>query len=220
MLNTRRPVSPATRGHLAKISKRYGSLFFDPATGVSKFDSDVVFDDGDDSLKPGAEDVLRKLVAELKSSEGQELKVVIVGHTDDRLIAKKPVREKYADNFRLSTARAHTVADTLRNLGLAHQRMVIVGAGPHQPVALQYFGGGPPQESPSGNLRPRPRRPGDRLDRVDPEPLLTPHWGPSNPLKKQCYCSAKTLLANTEQLNSLTLTLDLNLTPLPNRYVE
>jgi chemotaxis protein MotB len=135
MLDIRRPVSPATRGHLAKISERYGSLFFDPATGVSKFDSDVVFDDGDDSLKPGAEEVLRKLVSEMKSPEGQELKLVIVGHTDERLIAKKPVREKYADNFRLSTARAHTVADTLRNLGLAHDRMIIVGAGPHQPVA-------------------------------------------------------------------------------------
>ena len=135
MLNVRRPVSPQTKGQLAKISQRYGSLFFDPATGVSKFDTDVLFDDGDDSLKPGAEDVLRELAAELKSPEGQDLKVVIVGHTDDRLIAKKPVREKYADNFRLSTARAHTIGDTLRNLGLAHERMIIVGAGPHQPVA-------------------------------------------------------------------------------------
>jgi chemotaxis protein MotB len=135
MLNVRRPVSARTRGQLAKISQRYGNLFFDPATGVSKFDTDVLFDDGDDSLKPGAKDVLRRLAAELKSPEGQDLKVVIVGHTDDRLIAKKPVREKYADNFRLSTARAHTIGDTLRNLGLAHERMIIVGAGPHQPVA-------------------------------------------------------------------------------------
>ena len=136
MLDVRRPVSLQTRGQLAKISQRYGSLFFDPATGVSKFDNDVLFDDGDDMLKPGAEDVLRKLAAELKSPEGQDLKVVIVGHTDDRLIAKKPVREKYADNFRLSTARAHTIGDTLRNLGLAHERMIIIGAGPHQPVAV------------------------------------------------------------------------------------
>ena len=135
VLDFRRPVSPQTKGRLAKISQRYGSLFFDPATGVSKFDTDILFDDGDDSLKPGAEDVLRELVAELKSSDGQDLKVVIVGHTDDRLIAKKPVREKYADNFRLSTARAHTIGDILRNLGLAHERMIIVGAGPHQPVA-------------------------------------------------------------------------------------
>jgi len=58
-----------------------------------------------------------------------------VGHTDDRLIAKKPVREKYADNFRLSTARAHVVGDALRSLGLEHERMIVMGAGPHQPVA-------------------------------------------------------------------------------------
>ena len=136
MADSRRPVSVQTRGRLAKISRRYGSLFFASASGVSKFDTDILFDDGDDALKPGAEEVLRGLVQELNSPEGQELKIVIVGHTDDRLIAKKPVREKYADNFRLSTARAHTVGDTLRNLGLAHERMIIVGAGPHQPVAL------------------------------------------------------------------------------------
>ena len=126
---------PKRRGQLAKISKRYGSLFFDPTIGVSKFDTDILFDEGDDTLKPGAEDVLRKLVQELNSPEGQELKVVVVGHTDDRLIAKKPVREKYSDNFRLSTARAHAVGDALRTLGLAHERMIITGAGPHQPVA-------------------------------------------------------------------------------------
>ena len=67
-----------------------------------------------DMLKPGAKDVLAKLVAELRSPEGDGLKLVVVGHTDDRLIAKKPVREKFADNFRLSTARAHAVGDTLR----------------------------------------------------------------------------------------------------------
>jgi len=72
MVNSRRPVSAQTRGQLAKISQRYGNLFFDPAVGVSKFDKDVLFDEGDDTLKPGAEEVLEQLVQELKSPEGQE----------------------------------------------------------------------------------------------------------------------------------------------------
>jgi chemotaxis protein MotB len=128
-------VTPEVRGQLAEISKRYPHLNFDPVTGAGKLDTDILFDQGEDALKPGAEGVLGELVRVLQSPEGRDLRVVVVGHTDDKLIAKKPAREKYSDNFRLSTSRAHTVADRLRELGLAHERMIVIGAGPHQPIA-------------------------------------------------------------------------------------
>ncbi len=35
----------------------------------------------------------------------------------------------------IGIAASHTVADTLRNLGLAQERMLIMGVGPDQPVA-------------------------------------------------------------------------------------
>ncbi len=128
-------LTPEARGQLAEISKRYPNLNFDPVTGACKLDTDILFDQGEDTLKPGAEGVLSELVRVLQSPDGRDLRVVVVGHTDDRLIAKKPAREKYSDNFRLSTARAHTVGDRLRKLGLAHERMIVIGAGPHQPIA-------------------------------------------------------------------------------------
>ncbi len=132
---TRPPLTAELRGRLAKISQRYGSLHFDPAVGASKLDTDILFDTASDQLKPGAEGVLRQLVEVLQSPDGKDLKLLIVGHTDDQLIAAKPAREKFGDNFGLSVARAHRVANELRRLGLAPQRLGIAGYGPHQPVA-------------------------------------------------------------------------------------
>ena len=86
-----------------------------------------------DFPKPGI--VFKDITPVLQSPEGRDLRVVVVGHTDDKLIAKKPAREKYSDNFRLSTSRAHAVADSLRELGLPHERVIVIGVGPHQPIA-------------------------------------------------------------------------------------
>ena len=127
--------TPALQARLVEISEQYPSLQFDPYTGVSKLDTDVLFDIGRAELKPGADDVLRDLARMLKSPEGRDLKILVVGHTDDRLIAGQPVREKYPNNFHLSAHRALVVSDELRRLGLAPQRMGIAGFGPHQPVA-------------------------------------------------------------------------------------
>jgi len=126
---------PGIRARLAEISQQHPSLQFDPYTGVSKLDTDLLFDVGHAELKPGADDVLRDLVRLLNSPEGRELKILVVGHTDDRLIAGQPVREKYPNNFHLSANRALAVSDALGRLGLGPERMGVAGFGPHQPVA-------------------------------------------------------------------------------------
>lgn len=128
-------LAPQTEAQLARISKRYGNLAFAPGGGVSKLDSDILFDEGDDALKPGAEDVLSDLVTMLNSEDGTDLKVLLVGHTDNQKVSRKPARDRFADNFDLSTARAHRVAEELQRLGLASERIGIAGYGPHQPVA-------------------------------------------------------------------------------------
>ena len=131
---------PEVRGRLAEISEQYPSLQFDPCTGVSKADTDVLFDMGRAELKPGADDLLRDLVRLLDSPEGRDLKLLVVGHTDDRLIAGQPVREKYPNNFHLSAQRALAVSDALGRLGLEPERMGVAGFGPHQPVAPSLTG--------------------------------------------------------------------------------
>ncbi len=126
---------PQTEARLARISKRYGNLAFAPGGGVSKFDTDILFDEGDDALKPGAAEALQKLANLLNSDDGRDLKVLLVGHTDDQLIGRKPARERFGDNFALSTARAHQVSDALQKLGVASERIGVAGYGPNQPIA-------------------------------------------------------------------------------------
>jgi chemotaxis protein MotB len=126
---------PSTGEQLQALAKRHPSLQFDPATGLCKLDTDILFDSGDAELKPAAEGLLADLARVLKSPEMENLKVMVVGHTDAQLIGKKPVREKHPDNFQLSTARALAVAQVLKRCGLAEQRLGVAGFGAHQPVA-------------------------------------------------------------------------------------
>ena len=128
-------VTPRTEMQLARISKRYGNLAFASGAGVSKLDTDILFDEGDDALKPGAGQVLRNLAALLDSKDGQDLKVLLVGHTDSQKVARKPARDRFDDNFHLSTARARRVAEALRKLGIEDERIGIAGYADHQPVA-------------------------------------------------------------------------------------
>ena len=127
--------SPATARRLARLSEQFPSLRLEGAAGVGKLDTDLLFDEGRADLKPGAEEVLRDLVGVLQSPEGSDLRLLVVGHTDDQPIARRPLRDKYPDNFHLSTARALAVSEVLRRLGLDPDRVGIAGFGAHQPVA-------------------------------------------------------------------------------------
>ena len=89
----------------AELSQRYPGLQFDPETGISKLDTDILFDSGQAVLKPGAEQLLDQLVRVLKSPAAGDLKIMVAGHTDNQLIAGREVRENYPNNFHLSAAR-------------------------------------------------------------------------------------------------------------------
>jgi len=120
---------------LADLSRRYPALQFDPSTGASKLDTDILFDSGSAELKPGAEPVLQELAGVLAAPEAHDLRIMVAGHTDDRKLARKPARDKYANNFQLSATRALVVADTLKRFGVEAQRMAVAGVGASQPVA-------------------------------------------------------------------------------------
>lgn len=126
---------------LEQLSRRYDWLRFDPETGISRFDADVLFDSGQAELRPDARDTLDELVRLLKSPQGGELRIMIVGHTDSRQIAKRPTREKYPDNWHLSTARALAVADYLKQAGVADEQLGVAGYGRHQPISSNASAG-------------------------------------------------------------------------------
>jgi chemotaxis protein MotB len=129
-----RRLPDAVRQQLIGLSQRCPSLHFDPETGISKLDTDVLFDSGQAELKPAAQQMLLELAQILQLTEAKDLKVMVVGHTDNQRITGGAAREKFGNNFHLSTARALAVADLLRSQGLTDHRIGVAGFGPHQPV--------------------------------------------------------------------------------------
>ncbi|MEA1952587.1 MAG: OmpA family protein [Planctomycetota bacterium] len=128
-------LSPDVSDRLVEISRRYPSLVFDPQTGIAKLDTDILFDSGYDELKPGADELLSELAAALQTPQTADLKLMVVGHTDDHRMAKRPARDKFPTNFHLSTARAVAVAKTLTRHGISSDRMGVAGFAEHQPIA-------------------------------------------------------------------------------------
>ncbi len=122
-------VSPKTTQKLVELSKNYPALRYDAGLGACRLDVDVLFEGGDARLKPDAERTLRELARIVKSADGGDLRIVTVGRADDKRIGKKSARERYADNFQLSSARAAAVAESLREAGAPADRISAVGCG-------------------------------------------------------------------------------------------
>ncbi len=120
---------------LAELSQRHPNLRFDPQTGVSRLQTDLLFDTGDAALLGGSRRVLDELADLLTSPEGRDLRIMVAGHTDDRQIAKQPTRERFPDNWHLSTARGLAVCEYLNARGVRGDRMGVAGFAEHQPIA-------------------------------------------------------------------------------------
>jgi chemotaxis protein MotB len=110
-------------------------LEYDPDTGSCKFDSDVLFDSGDARLKPDAQRLLKEFAELFRTADARDLRVMVVGHTDNRTVARRETRERFPDNWHLSTARALAVADFLQQAGVREDQVGVSGYGRHQPVS-------------------------------------------------------------------------------------
>ncbi len=125
---------PELRDRLVALSQRYPGLDFDPLTGISKLDTDILFDTGEAQVRDDSRRLLNELADAFQSPEAGELRLMVVGHTDDQPIAKRPTRERFPNNWHLSAARALAVADFLRTEGVDGDRLGIAGFGPSQPI--------------------------------------------------------------------------------------
>ncbi len=130
-----RRLPAAVSQQLSGWARQYPNLSFDVETGVSKSDMDVLFDSGQAELKPAARTMLTELAQVLQLAEAKDLKIMVVGHTDNQRIVGQVTRERFANNFHLSTARALSVADLLRSQGLSDQRIGVAGFGAHESLA-------------------------------------------------------------------------------------
>lgn len=135
MNNAKSPLADSTTREFEELARKYPNFKFDPQTGVSKFDADVLFESGSDAVRPDAEPLLREFANVLAKGDAQALNILVVGHTDDRPVSKPGTKAKHPDNWYLSGHRAVSVTHSLRKFGIQDKRMGFAGYGPYQPLA-------------------------------------------------------------------------------------
>ncbi len=135
-LNSRgSPLSDELTRRFEDLARRYPDFDFDPATGVSKFHSDILFGSGSAVLRQEATPLLREFAAILNDGEARKLNLLVVGHTDDKQIRQDRVKVEHPTNWHLSTNRANSVVLTLSKLGLDETRLGAAGYSMFQPIS-------------------------------------------------------------------------------------
>jgi outer membrane protein OmpA-like peptidoglycan-associated protein len=116
----------AARAETAEMQKSLEALQAKPTErGMVLTLSDVLFDTGAATLKPGADLALERVANFM--SENPETRVIIEGHTDSR------GSDSY--NEELSRRRAQSVRDALASRGIQGNRVEAIGRGEAFPVA-------------------------------------------------------------------------------------
>jgi len=121
---------------LADWARRSGSqlVTYDEKTGMVRFKSDLLFDEGDDTVRPEAVEKLKALSRILNSPAAQDFDVLIVGHTDDKRIGKPATKAKHPTNWHLSAHRAIAVQKQLADAGMQQMRLAVMGMGQFHPI--------------------------------------------------------------------------------------
>lgn len=127
--------SLGNRLQMESLAQRIPQLVYDPQTGIGKLNTDLLFDSGEDSLKPGARKLLRDLAVEMKQPENRLFKIMVVGHTDEERIAGRDIRNRYPSNWHLSAARSLAVVDLLREEGVEGDQLGTAAFSKYQPIA-------------------------------------------------------------------------------------
>jgi chemotaxis protein MotB len=128
------PLSSDATRRFEELAQKYPEFEFDPATGVSKFHSDILFDSGSDELKQRGGALLQEFAQILNQGEARRLNILVVGHTDDQRIARSSTAQRHPTNWHLSTNRANSVILSLSKSGIAQNRMGAAGYSMYQPV--------------------------------------------------------------------------------------
>lgn len=129
------PLSDAATRRLAELADKHSQLTFDPATGVSRFSADLLFNSGSDIVRDEADAILKDFAGLINSPDTQQFSVLVVGHTDDKPIRQAGLAAKHKTNWELSAHRATQVVRQLAKYGVAEYRMGAAGYSKYQPVA-------------------------------------------------------------------------------------
>lgn len=129
------PLPGSASDRFRDLAERYPDFEFDPETGVSKLNADLLFASGSDEIRPEASALLQEFVQIMNESDAEQFNILVVGHTDNRPIVQAGTQQRHPTNWELSAHRATSVVKRLAKLGMAEQRMGVAGYSKYQPVA-------------------------------------------------------------------------------------
>lgn len=128
-------VPAAVSDQLAELASLNPSLRYDASSGVAKLDTDILFDTAHAELRPEANELLTQFASILRGDEASELRLMIVGHTDDQPVTGAESNGQFPNNWHLGAERALAVSDFLGARGVREKRMGIASYGMYQPAA-------------------------------------------------------------------------------------
>lgn len=137
LLKQQSPLSQNATRRLEELRKRFPRFQFDPESGVCKIgdNDDILFATGSAQLNTKAVDTLLLEFARIMNDgEAKKLNILVVGHTDDRRIARVGTKTKHPTNWHLSTNRANAVVVALQKHGINESRLGAAGYGLNQPL--------------------------------------------------------------------------------------
>jgi chemotaxis protein MotB len=129
------PLPPELDKALKEFAAKYPeAVQYDSARGVLKFVSDVLFDLGSDEVKATALSSLGEFAGIINSPAASDFDLVIVGHTDNKPIARPETRAKHPTNWHLSVHRAIAVMKVFNGDAVSEDRMGVMGYGEFRPL--------------------------------------------------------------------------------------
>ncbi|MBL8811389.1 MAG: OmpA family protein [Planctomycetaceae bacterium] len=143
---------------------------YDPATGLHRFRSDILFDLGSDAIRPEAGPTIKEFASSVTAGSAKGLRILIVGHTDDQNIVRPETALKHPTNWHLSTDRADAVILELLKLGVEPDRIASMGYSEFHPL----------EKSTTEPARQRNRR--VELFVVPSDPNVA-RWDPANAIR-------------------------------------
>lgn len=127
------PLSGAANRRFEELARKYPEFEFDPATGVSKFNGDLLFATGSDQIQPGGTAILGEFAEIMNSGDARQFDILVVGHTDDQPVVKASTKSRHETNWELSAHRATAVVRALAKTGISEPRMGLAGYSKFQP---------------------------------------------------------------------------------------
>lgn len=134
LTSLKNPLSGGTNRRFEELAKKYPEFEFDPVTGVSRFNGDLLFASGSDTIRAEGGQLLKEFAEIMNDTEARQFHILVVGHTDDHEVVKAGTRAKHETNWELSAHRSTAVVRSLASLGLDEPRMGVAGYSKYQPV--------------------------------------------------------------------------------------